>query len=232
VSRSFGLPLAASVAGHVVVVALMILVVKTLPPVALQLPAPKPIEIMLAPPPVAEPPPEPPPPIPQTEPPPPPPPPVVTSEPPPPPPPPPPKPALKPPPRRPPPRQPLPHPVLTQPPTQTTFVPLPTPPRPPPPAAPVVSAGYRTALSVWLESHKSYPESARERGEEGRAVLRFHIDRSGRVLDYAIVQSTGHPDLDAALDRMMHGASLPPFPADMAEPEVEVTVAVRFAMAR
>ncbi|HEV2335362.1 MAG TPA: energy transducer TonB [Stellaceae bacterium] len=232
-SRPFGLPVAASVAGHVAVVALMILVAKSLPPVALRLPAPKPIEIMLAPPPVAAPPPEPAP-IPAAEPPPPvvkpgPPPPIVKSEPPPPPPP--PKPALKPPPLKPPPHQPPQHPVLTQPPTQTAVVPLPAPPRPPPPA-PVVSASYRIALSVWLESHKRYPESARERGEEGRAVLRFHVDRSGRVLDYAIVQSTGHPDLDAALDRMMRGASLPPFPADMTEPDVEVTVAVRFALAR
>jgi outer membrane biosynthesis protein TonB len=52
------------------------------------------------------------------------------------------------------------------------------------------------------------------------------------VLDYTIVQSTGHPDLDAALDQMMRGANLPPFPADMAASDVEVTVALRFAMAR
>ena len=110
---------------------------------------------------------------------------------------------------------------------------LPTPSPPPPaPTGPVVSAGYRAALSSWLESHKRYPDSARERGEEGRAVLRFRVDRSGRVLSYAVVQSTGHPDLDAALDQMMRGASLPPFPADMTASEVEVSVAIRFALAR
>jgi len=124
-------------------------------------------------------------------------------------------------------------PVVPQPaPMQTAAIPVPQPQRPPAPAGPVVSAGYRAALSAWLESHKRYPDSARGRGEEGRAVLRFRVDRSGRVLDYAVVQSTGYPDLDSAIDSMMRGASLPPFPSDMTATDVEVSVTVRFALAR
>jgi TonB family protein len=45
-------------------------------------------------------------------------------------------------------------------------------------------------------SHKHYPESARERGEEGRTVLHFAVDRSGRVIDFAVIKSFGF-----ALDR-------------------------------
>ncbi len=75
-----------------------------------------------------------------------------------------------------------------------------------------ISPSYRALLSEWLESHKRYPESAREQGEQGRAVLRFVVERSGRVADFAIVTSSGYPDLDAALERMMRGAILPPFP--------------------
>ena len=124
-------------------------------------------------------------------------------------------------------------PVAPQPaPIQTAAIPVPQPQRPPAPAGPVVSAGYRTALSAWLEGHKRYPDSARARSEEGRAVLRFRVDRSGRVLNYAVVQSTGYPDLDAAIDSMMRGASLPPFPADMTATDVEVSVTVRFALSR
>jgi periplasmic protein TonB len=100
------------------------------------------------------------------------------------------------------------------------------------PARPVVSASYSLALSAWLENHKRYPDGARERGEEGRAVLRFRVDRSGRVLDFALLQSTGHPDLDASIDQMMRGANMPPFPADMVAAEVEVSVTIRFALAR
>ena len=87
-------------------------------------------------------------------------------------------------------------------------------------------------LSAWLESHKRYPDSARERGEQGHAVLRFRVDRSGRVLNYAVVSGTGYVDLDAAIDAMMRGATMPPFPADMTASDVEVSVTVRFSLTR
>jgi TonB family protein len=101
------------------------------------------------------------------------------------------------------------------------------------PTAPAstVSPGYRAALSAWLESHNRYPESARQRGEEGRAMLRFRVARSGRVLNYAVVRSTGFPDLDAAVETMMRGARLPPFPADMTVSDVEVSVTIGFDLA-
>jgi protein TonB len=63
-------------------------------------------------------------------------------------------------------------------------------------------------------------------------VLRFRVDRYGRLLNYALAQSTGYPVLDAAIDAMMRGASLPPFPADMTASDVEVSVTVRFGLTR
>ena len=123
--------------------------------------------------------------------------------------------------------------------TQATPAPIAPPqtaaaatPVPAPAPSPEVVAGYRALLSAWLESHKRYPESARERGEEGHAVLRFLVDRSGRVLDYAITSSSGYIDLDHAVEEMMSGASLPPFPAGMREPRMEVSVTIRFSLRR
>jgi protein TonB len=52
----------------------------------------------------------------------------------------------------------------------------------------------------------------------------------GRVLNYSVVNSTGFADLDAAIDNMMRGASLPPFPPSMAEPEIEVSVTIRYGL--
>jgi periplasmic protein TonB len=112
---------------------------------------------------------------------------------------------------------------------QTAFAPTPAP-------APVpsheVTPGYLALLSAWLENHKRYPDSARQRGEEGRSVLRFTIDRSGRVIDFAVAGSSGYPDLDASIEEMMRGAVLPPFPANMTQPRIDVSVTIRFSLAR
>jgi len=245
--RAFRLPLAVSILGHGGVLILLALFAAQLPPAPLPQPRKSGIEVMLAPPPqpLAEtPPPVPePPPVAATEPP--------APEPPPPPaavampqpPPPPPKPVVHKPAVKPPPRHQAPQPVRETPPPapraapqtapmQTAMFPPPPVPAPAPRPAPTVSPGYRSLLSAWLESHKRYPESARARGEEGRAVLRFRVDRSGRVLNYALAASTGFADLDATIDGMMRGATLPPFPADMAPSDVEVTVTVRFSLTR
>ena len=178
---------------------------------------------------VQPPPPEPePPPPPQIVEQPPPPPAAVADTPPPPPKPPEPKPIPKPRPRpvqeaqQPAPQLPLPLPSQAQ---QMASIPTPAP-------APTISPDYRTLLSGWLEAHKRYPEDARQRGEEGRAVLRFRVDRYGRVLDYQVVSSTGYGDLDQSVENMMRGATMPPFPPSMAEPEIEVSVTIRFGLAR
>lgn len=201
-----------------------------------------PIQAEIPPPQVETPPPEPEPPPPTPEEP------VVAPEPPPPAPetpvpvvqpPPPPKPAVKPPPK--PVRHqlqqaaPNPTPAPSQPTQaavaapQTAYAPTPVP-------APVpsteVSPGYRTLLSAWLESHKRYPDSARQRGEEGRAVLRFAVDRSGHVLDFAVAQSSGYSDIDASIEEMMRSATLPPFPASMTQARIDVSVTIRFSLAR
>ena len=186
------------------------------------------------PPPPEPPPPEPPPPQPEA--------PVATSEPPPPPPPQkhvvkkPPKPVTR--------HQEAalpPQPYVPTPPPQIPAAPAPSAPpqtamaatpMPAPVPSPEASAGYRALLSAWLESHKRYPDAARQRGEEGRAVLRFSVDRSGRVLDFAVTSSSGYPDLDQSVEEMMRGATLPPFPAGMPQREMQISVTIRFSLRR
>ena len=98
--------------------------------------------------------------------------------------------------------------------------------RPPAP----VSPGYATLLGEWMNSHKRYPESAREHGEQGRAVLHFVVERSGRVTEFAVIKSSGYPDLDAGIEEMMRGATLPPFPADMPQSSISVSLSIRFSL--
>ena len=201
-------------------------------------PPPEPPVVAAEPPPPVPPPvvDEPPPPAPEA--------PVAASEPPPPPPPVPIKPVVKKPPKPVPRHQEMPQPsqaYLPSPPPQLPAAPAPSaPPQtamaatpvPAPVPSPEASAGYRALLSAWLESHKRYPDAARQRGEEGRAVLRFSVDRSGRVLDYAVTSSSGYPDLDQSVEEMMRGATLPPFPAGMPQREMQVSVTIRFSLRR
>lgn len=228
-----------SAAAHGLLIALLFLFPMTVstPP---QLDLSKAVSVVFAPPqqPTPPAPPQPPPPKVVEQPPEPPPPPLPIEQPPPPP-----APVAETPPPPPPKSEPKPHP-RPQPVQQAVQpmpqLPLPLPAQPgpqmasipsPPPTA-TISPDYRTLLSGWLESHKRYPEDARQRGEEGRVVLRFRVDRYGRVLDYQVVSSSGYADLDQSVENMMRGATMPPFPPSMTTPEIEVSVSIRFGLSR
>jgi protein TonB len=153
-------------------------------------------------------------------------------------PPPPPKPQPKPKPR---PRPVVPHP---EPEPQPQLANLPpaayAPPAPPaayaPPAPPApnpdIAAHYRAMLSGWFESHKRYPNSARDAAEQGNAVIRFRVDSSGRVLSFGLSQSTGFPDLDRSIDEMMQSAMLPAFPAGLTTSYLDVSVTLHYSLTR
>jgi periplasmic protein TonB len=209
-------PLAVSIAGHAAGLILLVWLSARLPPLVLLPPAPpNAIAVIFEAPPA--PPPPPPPPLPK---------PVEVPKPPP---------VVQPPKPKPPPRRvvrrrierPVQRQEVEQPPIEAPQT-VAQPPVYRPPAAPVISLDYRNVLAEWFATHKHYPEGARDRGEEGEGVLRFRVDRSGRVLSYALIRSTGHPDLDGAIEAMMQGAALPPFPSDMAASDIEVTMPFTF----
>jgi outer membrane biosynthesis protein TonB len=67
------------------------------------------------------------------------------------------------------------------------------------------------AIGAWLAAHKTYPEEPLQRGEEGRLAVRFTMDR-------------------AALP-MLNNARLPPLPAAIQQPNITVTLQIRFTLA-
>jgi protein TonB len=97
------------------------------------------------------------------------------------------------------------------------------------PAA-AIAPGWRNALASWLEAHKTYPDEARRRGEQGGAVVRFTVDRGGQVLGVQLVSGTGSTSLDDAVERMLRGARLPAFPPGMDQAQVTVTVQIRYRL--
>lgn len=65
--------------------------------------------------------------------------------------------------------------------------------------------------------------------DEGRAVMRFTLERSGRVTSRVLVQSSGSDEIDAAVLRALPvGARLRPFPGAVTRPDLTFSVPVRF----
>jgi len=93
-----------------------------------------------------------------------------------------------------------------------------------------VDPSWKAAVTAWLAAHRTYPEQARERGEEGSVSVQFTVDRSGRVLEAAIVKSSGFSLLDAAELGLLRQAALPAFPAEMPQAQVTVATSVRYSL--
>lgn len=96
-------------------------------------------------------------------------------------------------------------------------------------AAQAARARYEQIISEWIQRHKLYPTEAG--GAQGRAVVRFQIDRSGNLRDYGIRESAGNAALDAAAVDMVRRANpMPAVPVDYpAGSLIEFNLPINFA---
>jgi protein TonB len=82
-----------------------------------------------------------------------------------------------------------------------------------------------------LNAVKRYPSSARARRQQGVALIRFSVDRSGAVGDVVLARSSGFALLDReALALPRRAAPLPPPPEDMMEAAANLVVPVDFTV--
>jgi protein TonB len=90
-------------------------------------------------------------------------------------------------------------------------------------------ASWRGALLAQLNRAKRYPAEARQNRQEGTVRLSFTIDRSGRVVSYRIVGSSGSAPLDQeALAMIQRASPLPAPPPEIGGAQISLTVPVRF----
>ena len=138
--------------------------------------------------------------------------------------------------------------MVEQPPDETpTPDPIPLPKQPekvenmPPPAprtaqqvkggAPAIDPSWQASLVRQLQRFKRYPPEAQSRHEQGVVLLGFTLDRNGHVLAHNIARSSGYADLDEEVMAMILRAQpLPPFPANMTQPRIDLTVPIRFSL--
>ena len=95
--------------------------------------------------------------------------------------------------------------------------------------SPEAIGGWRSALSAWLQGHRSYPNAARRDGAEGRVVVRFTIDSAGLVTAVVVVGSSGSAVLDEAAQALLRGAHLPAPPT---LDHLSITLPINYALAR
>lgn len=105
-------------------------------------------------------------------------------------------------------------------------------PAPPPQAAPSqVPQDYAALLSAHLAQVKQYPPSARRALRQGAAVVVLKLERSGKVINWHLVQGTGSEDLDTEIARMVAAADpFPPFPDSMPQALQSFSVPVSFTL--
>lgn len=109
---------------------------------------------------------------------------------------------------------------------------LSTPPSPAPDAGPAgPPPDYVGRILAKLERAKRYPAAAKAARLEGTVMLRFAIDRRGRLLDWRIEGSSGVPALDEEVGTLVRRAApFPPFPDDMDRDRMELTVPIDFSL--
>jgi protein TonB len=96
-----------------------------------------------------------------------------------------------------------------------------------------VQARWEKAMFRQIERHSRgrYPVALERRGVRGVAVVKFRVDRSGRVVNAEIAKSSGWSVLDEkALANIRRASPLPAPPDEVADPYLEGFMQIGFGM--
>ncbi|MGS0498643.1 hypothetical protein CWB85_13695 [Pseudoalteromonas sp. S1727] len=90
---------------------------------------------------------------------------------------------------------------------------------------------WQQMLYLQLEKEKRYPRSARRMRRQGVPTITFTMNRSGKVLDVYLVNSSGIDSLDKEAVALVYRAEpLPQPPASIAGLKLTLTVPISFSM--
>ena len=84
-------------------------------------------------------------------------------------------------------------------------------------------------LEAHLRKFRKYPRSALRRNIEGTVLIRFRMDRGGKVLSYSVERTSDHDVLDEAALAMSERANpLPPLPDEVPGESIELIIPANF----
>ncbi|HEY4847999.1 MAG TPA: TonB family protein [Methylocella sp.] len=90
------------------------------------------------------------------------------------------------------------------------------------------AVSYRFIVGGMLERMKHYPETARQRGAKGIAIIGFVLDEAGRIRSVSLLRSSGEADLDAESVALVNRAA--PFPPPPPGAQHSFAIEVAFGM--
>ncbi len=90
-------------------------------------------------------------------------------------------------------------------------------------------ASYFATIKEQIQRVWSYPEQAAINGLQGELLLQFVLDRSGRIVDISLIDSSGHKILDvAALDAVKTASPFNPYPPTIRKKKLRIIASFRY----
>jgi protein TonB len=88
---------------------------------------------------------------------------------------------------------------------------------------------YQDRVLLWLKQHGAYPYEAAMYRLQDTVMLKFAINRDGKILYYQLTKKSKWHLLNRAVERMMDRSSpVPPIPPEISKNEITFTVPVEF----
>jgi len=90
-------------------------------------------------------------------------------------------------------------------------------------------ASYFATIKEQIQRVWSYPEQAAINGLQGELLLQFVLDRSGRLMDISLIDSSGHKILDvAALDAVKTASPFNPYPPTIRKKKLRIIASFKY----
>ncbi len=90
---------------------------------------------------------------------------------------------------------------------------------------------YTSSIQLSIAKAKTYPPTARDNNQQGKAFLSFKLSKDGRVLDLVVVNSSGHEILDqAAIKAIKDAAPYPHIPEKLNKKYALLKIPISFVL--
>lgn len=95
-----------------------------------------------------------------------------------------------------------------------------------------LGADWRAAFMEWLRRNGRFPREAAINGEDGTNVVRFEVDRDGRVQSVRLTTRSGSQWLDINSTALLRDRTIPPFPPGTESNSATIDLTINYILVR